>query len=195
MNSSRSSWIKIAVLGWATAAALGMYLLNKPGVANQPAQVARLDLPAPPAHAPQLIKLPAHRYSIKDGFEYSYEKALSASDKIAGSVATPMITVRFLGEREGRFQLFHKENAVIIAVYDCDRACEYATIHKYINEDYAGNEKMRVAAGSVIGAIFEDAIAGKLDVHLYQRSGKPMQGFVGRDGTMRFYPPGSQIKG
>lgn len=127
---------------------------------------------------------PKHRYSHKEGFEYSYEKALSEADKTAGAVATPMITIEFLGHRDGRFQVQGRENAVTSFVFECSRVCEVATLHQFVGEQVMGKTQIRSAPGSVVEAIFQDAAAGKLTEKVFAKDGKPHRGWLDKEGKL-----------
>lgn len=137
---------------------------------------------------------PAHNYVMQDGLEYGYEGALSELDRQAGRAAIQLLMVRYLGERDGRWQVFHKASPEVIIVYECGKPCEFATVYQYVNEQHIRTERFRITPATLAASVFDDVHNGRLQQHLYRRNGKLMAGWVDKTGNMVFSPAPATIK-
>lgn len=138
---------------------------------DSPASVTKTDTPALKTTqtsveyvAPQL-PVPHHNFSYTENGEYGYEQALSDDDQKAGTATKPLVMVRYLGENNGtlRVQLFQSED--IKNVFSCQTPCEFVKATTYVGRERGPTQTIRVADGSVISAILDDAMGGELEVY------------------------------
>lgn len=122
----------------------------------------RAETPAAPAHA-TMATAPAPvqaspNYDEHDGSLYRYIAAVSDEDKAKGVAAGSVSTFRYLGKQGGKYVLESVgDDGSTLARNECAEPCRILVRHY-------GSSVSRLAydPSSVIGAAFEDAIAGRL---------------------------------
>ena len=62
---------------------------------------------------------------MKDGYEYGYEQAISQDAADSGQVATSLLMFKFVGEKDGNYQVFSKNAGDVITLLQCSNPCEY----------------------------------------------------------------------
>ena len=114
-------------------------------------------------NAPAAPVRPSHNYDAKDGLSYSYIGALSENDIKAGRAAGDVFTFVYLGERGDKHVLARvlSTGRVLGEIY-CTNPCRIIS--------YPDGSQIAFNEGSVIGAAFADAIAGRLQVASYQQA-------------------------
>lgn len=103
-----------------------------------------------------------HNYSLRDGLEYGYESAVSDNDKNNGQVASKLSMFRYVGTRDGKYQVYSKEDSVI-TVAECDNPCEFMKVMVFSDGTHFKTERMRATEGSLGWYVMQDAINGKMD--------------------------------
>lgn len=115
-----------------------------------------------------------HNYSLKDGYEYGYEMAVSRDDQNKGQVATSLMMAKFAGQTDGKYQVFMKSpedgNANIVA--ECTNPCEFMKVMVFYQGSHVSTERMRVAPGIIGWMILEDGINGQLQQFIGDRDGR-----------------------
>ncbi len=128
-----------------------------PVASAQPSEPAPVEPPAPPPR-------PAHNFTIEQDGEYGYEPAVSDDDRKAGTAVKPMIMVRYLGTKE-HLTRFAVVDAGVRTVFTCNDACDIVKSTVYLQGEQVRQETMRVAPGSIIGAVVDDIENGQLNVY------------------------------
>jgi hypothetical protein len=115
---------------------------------------------APSASAPIAPQRPAHNYDAMDGVLYSYIAAVSEDERKEGVAAGDAYTFAYLGKREGKHVLVRvtADGRPLEEAY-CGTPCRVIT--------YANGRQLGFNEGSIIGAAFADAIAGRLEIAVY----------------------------
>jgi hypothetical protein len=122
---------------------------------------------------PVVVAQPTHNYSLKDGFEYGYEQALSENAEDAGQIATTLVMFKYAGKQDGKHQVYSKTNEYLTTVIECAEPCEFIKISQYIKGNGLSNtERMRAVPGSVGFGVIEDAINGQLEQYVGEKEGK-----------------------
>ena len=97
----------------------------------------------------------SHNYDEKDGVFYSYIAAVSEDERKQGKRAGTAVTFAYLGVTDGKHILARvRPNGAILGRSSCREPCRVIT---YDDGTQIGFDK-----GSVIGAAFDDAIAGRM---------------------------------
>lgn len=114
-----------------------------------------------------------HNYSMKDGYEYGYEQAVSADAENAGQVATELLMFKYAGKKDGMHQVYVKNNAYMTSIIECAEPCEFMKIIQHIKGSSTANtQRLRAVPGSVGYGVIEDAINGKLEQFIGEKDGK-----------------------
>lgn len=105
-----------------------------------------------------------HYYAMNEDGAYGYERAPSEEDIKQGRLATSLIMVRFVGEKDGKWQAANEDGS-IVTVFECSKPCEFIKVMAF-NLEAEGQalnvERIRVQPGIVAYSIMQDAINGKL---------------------------------
>jgi len=126
-------------------------------------------------NGPEAGKLaePEHNYAVYMDGEYGYQPAVSENQTNNGQVAATLFMVKYLGEKNGKYQLFSKQNDHVMAVMECQNPCEFIKLNHIINGMGVVKTEVMEAAPDSLGRIaFEDAIAGKLEPFVKEENGK-----------------------
>lgn len=134
------------------------------------------DKSAVEAAAPAKIVAPVsvidHYYSLKDGFEYGYEPAVSLDAQNAGQVAGTLMMFKFAGESNGFYQAYNKDTSGAITVAECANPCEFIKVMVFYNGVHVNTERMRATDGTIGWLVMSDAINGKLEQYQMDKNGK-----------------------
>lgn len=118
------------------------------------------DAPSP-IPTPTVPARPSHYYDAKDGALYSYIAAISEDERKAGKGAGDVLTYAYLGKRDGKHVLVRvtADGRPLEEAY-CGAPCRVIT--------FGDGRQFGFTEGSVIGAAFADAIAGRLEIAVYR---------------------------
>lgn len=156
---------------------LAMFLLvgcNKPAPSSDMPSVPQ----TPAVKAPAPIPVPqksSHFYTMRDGYEYGYERQLSVNEANSGQAATTLIMLQYAGEKNGKFQVYHEEKGVF-SVFECAEPCEFIKSMVFYNGHLVKTERMR-ATGTIAEAALMDARGGMLDQAIRARDSQPTKRF------------------
>lgn len=113
-----------------------------------------------------VVTVPAHNYTVADGREYGYPRAVSENEQNAGQVAGEIMMFRYAGERNGKHQVLMSQG-MLIAAFECANPCQVIKVMTIMdNPALAGQvsiERLQYNPSSVAGAAIEDAINGRLE--------------------------------
>lgn len=135
------------------------------GCGNKESAQAKIIEPAP--------KLD-HGYSMKDGYEYGYEQAISADQQNAGQAATTLMMFKYVGQKNGMHQAYSKGADGAITVAQCSNPCDFIKVMVFYQGEYLRTERMKATDGTVGWMVMADAINGKLEQYVADRNGKKM---------------------
>lgn len=108
--------------------------------------------------APTVPVVPPHNYGFKEGGVYGYISAVSENDRKAGKAVGDVVLYKYGGRTGGKYILFHiSDSGAIISRDECTNPC--VAIKSF---SPGGMERIPYNAGSIVGAAFDDAIAGYL---------------------------------
>jgi hypothetical protein len=148
---------------------------------------------ATPEPAP-VVQKPLHNYLKRDGMDYLYQSALSENARQAGQAAASVVALMYAGTRDGRHQL-HMRDGLRFTAFECANPCDVIKVMSFVDADYVREhvyvERLAFDPKSVIGAGFEDAIAGRLANYGVTYSGKTFQRWMTEGGVkdIRVEPP------
>ena len=129
---------------------------------KQPSQAAEI--------APQVAQID-HYYSMKDGFEYGYEAAISQDAAAAGQVAAKLMMFKYAGNKEGKYQVYSKEGATAL-VAECGNPCDYIKIMTFFQGEHVNTDRLRATEGNIATMVIMDAINGKMEQFIAEKNGK-----------------------
>lgn len=114
--------------------------------------------------APVMPARPSHNYDAKEGVLYSYIAAISEDERKAGKGAGVALTYAYLGKQNGKHTLVRvtADGRPIDTAY-CGTPCRVITL--------SDGSQIGFTEGSVIGAAFADAMAGRLEIAEYRADG------------------------
>lgn len=119
---------------------------------------------------PQPAAAPRHNYVLKDGFEYGYEKALSAEDRQQGRVASSLRMFKYLGSRNGTHQVVTQSDDVR-TVIESSPPYEFAKVYVFSGTRFLEKEVVRLAPDSLGAAVIADAVNTRLEQWVGQQQG------------------------
>lgn len=151
-----------------------LILLLTAGVLGGCGQPQEAPKQAEPAKAIPAKPAKTHNYSLKDGYEYGYEQAVSLEDQNKGQAVNSLMMAKFAGQSDGKYQVFMKSpqdgNANIVA--ECTNPCEFMKVMVFYRGNHVSTERMRVAPGIIGWMILEDAINGELQQYVGEKDGR-----------------------
>lgn len=129
-----------------------------------------------PANTIQAKPAKSHNYALRDGFEYGYEKALSADDINKGQGAPALIMAKYAGQRDGKYQIYIIDKIYNggVTVAECSNPCEFMKIMSFYQGAFVTAERIRAAPGIIGWMILQDAINGELEPHIGEKKGRPV---------------------
>ena len=107
-----------------------------------------------------------HYYSIKDGYEYGYEQAISQNSLNAGQIASALIMFKYAGEKNGVYQAFSNEATGATTVLQCNNPCDFIKVMVFLDGEHIKTERVKAVAGSIGWTVMSDAINGKLEQYI-----------------------------
>lgn len=117
--------------------------------------------------------LPTHNYAVYLDDEYGYQPALSENQLNNGQVASTLFMLKYLGEKNGKYQLFTKQNDNVMTVMECQNPCQFIKLHHLVNGiGVVKTEVMEAAPDSIGKLAFDDAINGELQQFVKEDGGK-----------------------
>lgn len=112
-----------------------------------------------------------HYYSMKDGFEYGYEKALSQNDIESGKASSELLFFKYAGERNGIYQAYLKDGQIITTL-ECANPCEFLKVMVFADGEFYSKERMRATEGVLGWHVMADAINGYMEQYIAKKDGK-----------------------
>lgn len=119
--------------------------------------------------APPPVK--AYNYSLKDGYDYGYERAISAEDASQGKAASELLMARYAGTKDGAYQAYIKDG-LVVAVFQCSNPCEFIKIMTFVDGEHIKTDRMRATEGTIGWSIMADVINGQMEQYVGQQNGK-----------------------
>ena len=163
LTSKQLGWIVVACLfaggvaGWSLRG-VGAAHASAPAASDAASNSAAAAVPDTSEAA-----APAHNWETKDGLEYGYASALSDDQQKAGQAAADVHMFRYLGVKDGVYTLSSVDNGSAV-VSTCTNPCEI--IKTVIHTPFGSTtQHYEFVPGSVIGAVFQDAFDGQLEVY------------------------------
>lgn len=159
----------LAACGAASVA--GALLLDVHKAPEAPRQQA-----AEPAKVVPAAPVKTHNYSLKDGYEYGYEQAISQEERNKGVAANSLMMARFAGQKDGKYQVFTKSrgDSGAIVVAECSNPCEFMKVMSFYQGRHVSTERMRVEPNVIGWMMLEDAINGELQQFVGESEGRKM---------------------
>lgn len=111
-----------------------------------------------------------HYYSLKDGFEYGYEQAVSQNALQDGQAVESLLMFKYAGAKDGKYQVYTRDGATF-EVLECNNPCEFMKIMVFFNGKHISTERMRATEGTIGWLVMADAINGKLEQFVGERNG------------------------
>lgn len=113
-----------------------------------------------------------HNYSLKDGYEYGYEAALSENDKAAGKVAADVLMFKYSGDKGETVQVYQKSGD-LATIIECVFPCEFLKIITYsTSAGHISTDRIRRVDGTIGSMVIADALNSELEQYVAERDGK-----------------------
>lgn len=136
------------------------------GISSQPAEVQEAEVVQP-------VKA-EHQYSVEDGGEYGYERGVSQNDQESGTAANSLLMFRYAGQHDGKYQAYHKDGSVVIAM-ECGNPCDFIKVMTFYDGELIKKEMLRATGGMIGWSVMADAINGFLKPYVAGKQGKEYQ--------------------
>lgn len=118
-----------------------------------------------------------HNYSMVDDGTYGYEGALSEDDIHNGIAIKPLIMMHYLGHTNGTYTILilgsDLNNQILLNRVSCKLPCTYAKSEIVSGNLVLNTQMLPVNPKSIIGAMLEDAVSGKLIKFEKKSEGNP----------------------
>ncbi|WP_157381338.1 hypothetical protein [Burkholderia ubonensis] len=128
--------------------------------------VAGNDVPSPtsPDAARPETGVSSRHYVLHQDGAYGYEPALSEDDIRAGKAVKALVMMRYVGFRDGTHTLLilDEDDPDIVGRVTCAVPCKFAKFRTVVDGKVTSTETVRMTPDSLVGSMFEDAIAGRL---------------------------------
>ncbi|MDD4930484.1 MAG: hypothetical protein PHP85_14605 [Gallionella sp.] len=119
-------------------------------------------------------KVKSHNYSLKDGVEYGYERAVSVEEANKGQAAASLLMAKFVGIQDGKYQVMaavgSSPNTVVVV--ECTNPCEFIKNMVYYQGQMVSSQRIRVTPDLIAWLMLEDAINGHLEQYIKETNGK-----------------------
>ncbi|WP_290645703.1 hypothetical protein [Aquabacterium sp.] len=106
---------------------------------------------------------PKHRYAMRKGDEYGYERDLSQEDISKGTKATALIMVRLIQADHGSYRLVSTDGPVQTMI-SCEEPCEFMTVSMMLPGITNKSQTLRADPNTIGGAMLQDARNGLLEL-------------------------------
>ncbi len=122
--------------------------------------------------APETPKVD-HWYSMKDGYEYGYEQAVSQDQANAGQVGSTLMMFKYAGQKDGIYQVYSTDSTTgAMTVAQCSNPCDFMKVMVFFQGEHIKTERLKAQEGMVGWYVMSDAINGKLEQYVGARNGK-----------------------
>lgn len=127
-----------------------------------------------------------HYYSMKDGYLYGYEQAVSQNDNEQGKAANTLLMFRYSGFKDGIYQVYTKDDVLdVITVMECKNPCDFLKITIHVKLlDKPKVQHMRMTPDTIAWAVFNDAMNGKLDEVVLEKNGEKNSMWISENGAL-----------
>lgn len=189
-GSLLASGAMLIVAAWACDSTSG----DPPPIVTTPVDAVRPmdNIAAEPPPAPVVVPAATANWDFREGQEYGYVAAVSEEDRKRGRAAGSVHLFRYLGQEDGKHVLVSLgDDGAPFARSYCASPC---VAIKTVFGD-GGVRRIAYDTDSVIGAAFEDAIAGRMKVYAEVRQAQPPHNpadeleLVDENGTVLGYEP------
>jgi hypothetical protein len=133
---------------------------------NESPEIVNVEPPSDP-----ITQEPEHYYSMRDGYQYGYEMAVSADDINRGQAAKELLMFKYVGEHNGLYQVFTKVNEMVVSVMECSNPCEFIKTMIFIQGGKTQIQRMRSVEGTIGNLVLKDAINGNLEQYIAEKKG------------------------
>jgi hypothetical protein len=113
----------------------------------------------------------SHHYAVYSDGEYGYERAVSEDDKNAGQIASTVMLFKYLGEKDGLYQVMHTESEGVDLVLECENPCKFIRTYTLVNHQLGRKEMLPATEGTIGYLVMDDAINGRLKRHIFGTEG------------------------
>ena len=79
---------------------------------------------------------------------------------------------KFVGEKDGNYQVFSKNAGDVITLLQCSNPCEYIKVMTFLGNEHLTTERVKAVGGSIGWSVLSDAINGKLEKYIANKNDK-----------------------
>jgi hypothetical protein len=157
---------KIAIL---PVLAVAGVLAGCDGTPSSAAATPAADVPriassyAPPAApvAPAAPPPPSHNYAMEEDGLYGYQPGISDEERSQGVATKALVMIRSRGEKNGTYVVEMPGDRAVMRM-ECKEPCEYVKTKVIVDGQVIKTETVPNADGSLMSAVFEDALGDQL---------------------------------
>jgi hypothetical protein len=94
--------------------------------------------------------------------EYGYQLPINDGGKKQGIASKAVVVVRYLGQKDGVYAIEMSGDAGEVFRLECKEPCESVEVKLVLGGKVIKAETMSNTSGSLMNAVFEDALGGQL---------------------------------
>lgn len=165
--------MKLALIGLVSVGLVACSKSEPEATAQSGQTTAQSSPPPAPDESAQLqqSEKAGHNYSMKDGFEYGYEQAISENDQKKGQAANELLMFKYAGQKNGQYQVYAKSGA-FVTVAQCGNPCEFIKVMTFYQKSHIKTERLRAVDGMIGWMVLQDAINGHMEQWKSEKNGK-----------------------
>jgi hypothetical protein len=115
----------------------------------------------PPA-APVQPTPPSHNYAMEEDGLYGYQPDISDEEKSQGVATKALVMIRYRGEKNGTYVIEMPNDSGAVMRLECKDPCQYVKTKIMLGGEVLKTETVPNTSGSLMSAVFEDALGGQL---------------------------------
>lgn len=123
----------------------------------------------PPVAEPPKAAPPTHNYAMEDGGQYGYQPEISDDERNRGVATKALVMIRYRGEKSGLYVVEMPEDTGAVFRMECKSPCQFVKTKVMFRGEVLKSATVPNTAGSLMYAVFEDALSGQLKP--YQKRG------------------------
>ncbi|MFL9922612.1 hypothetical protein PQR75_46880 [Paraburkholderia fungorum] len=93
---------------------------------------------------------------------YGYQPGISDEERSQGVATKALVMIRYRGEKSGAYVVEMPGDAGAVMRMECKVPCQYVKTKIMLGGEVLKTETMPNTSGSLMSAVFEDAIGGQL---------------------------------
>jgi hypothetical protein len=166
-QTDKRETMKAKTVAAAIAASLTLVACDGPPP-SAPAPASSADAPRiassylPPPEPPE--RPPSHNYATEEDGLYGYQAGISDDERNHGIATKALVMIRYRGKRNDVYVVEMPGDSAAMRM-ECKDPCEFVKTKVIVDGRVIKTETVPNVQGSLISAVFEDALGGQLKIY------------------------------